>query len=215
MLATYIYVMAIRAQWLGWSADDPATTALVSPDLVFPKYLDAYVVNESELDVDLRISAVFDADLERYVVDRLEARRKVPGGDINGTSIRALRVQDYLRTAVRNALRVGQVRERSPMFNMEFELRAEDAPSIRQLGPSSEEALTWVARIYKFAVAVSDPPARAVQEQLGISVPTASVWIRRARDRGILVEPSPLSTAESQERFDLARSVGDYEAWPD
>lgn len=204
------------ARWVSWSAEDPQTTVEVAPDLRLPKYLEAFVVGEPDIEVDLRISAVLDESLGRYVTDVLELRRRSSGDDITGAVLRSVRVQDYLRRAVRDALRDGQVSAGSALFDVEFELRPDDAAKVRALGPSSPEAMRWTARIYRFAAAVNERPAKAVQEQLGLTVPNASVWIRRARDTGVLVDPQrPSGGDDSRRAFERARRVGDMGGWPD
>mgnify|MGYP001580482981 FL=1 len=43
-----------------------------------------------------------------------------------------------------------------------------------------------VARIYRYAEILQQSPAKAVQNVLGLTAPTATLWIRRARGRGLL-----------------------------
>lgn len=52
-------------------------------------------------------------------------------------------------------------------------------------GPSME-TLSWVARVYSWYRVVGGNPAVAVHETLGIPQRTASRWIAKARDAGLL-----------------------------
>ncbi|GAB3210943.1 hypothetical protein SAMN02745673_02586 [Marinactinospora thermotolerans DSM 45154] len=52
-------------------------------------------------------------------------------------------------------------------------------------GPT-EEALTWVAYLYRMALIFGHAPVPAVGEALGLPKSTANRWITRARDRGLL-----------------------------
>ena len=44
------------------------------------------------------------------------------------------------------------------------------------------------ARVYRYAQILQKSPAKAVQEDLGLTAPTATLWIRRARMLGLLGE---------------------------
>lgn len=57
-------------------------------------------------------------------------------------------------------------------------------------GPT-DDTLRWVARAYRLAVLLGDPPTRRVSDALGIPRSTASSWATRARDRGFLTVQDP------------------------
>lgn len=205
--------MPIRTKTWAQDAEGRPLVVDIEPDLRFPVLIEAVVNDEPDLEEDLRMVIVFDLWLERYVVDSLEVRRRADGAEVAGTSLRSVRVHDLLRRAVRQSLQLGQINDRSPIFGVEYELAAEDAATVRSWGPSSDDALRWVARIYKFAQALNDAPLQAVQQQIGIAVPTASVWIRRARDRGIL-RPTPAPPpGEAARLFDAARATIGAGGW--
>ncbi|WP_341359075.1 hypothetical protein V5H98_15230 [Georgenia sp. M64] len=65
--------------------------------------------------------------------------------------------------------------------NLDDEARAR----LRQQGPT-DEALAWVAYFYNLATLLGLPPARHVEVNLGLPRTTASKWVRRARERGLL-----------------------------
>jgi hypothetical protein len=52
-------------------------------------------------------------------------------------------------------------------------------------GPT-DRALQWVAHLYLYAMAVSLPPAKGVEDTLGLTHSTAARWIRLARQKGYL-----------------------------
>jgi hypothetical protein len=52
-------------------------------------------------------------------------------------------------------------------------------------GPTNR-ALHWVAHIYRYAVAVSYPPTKAVEESIKLTRPTAGRWIAAARQSDLL-----------------------------
>lgn len=149
------------------------------PDLWLPRYANIAVRDEPELDVDLDIKVSFDAYAGRYVADSIHLVRRAAGEGVNTVAIRAVPVQEYLRALS------GTAYYGIPPQPMPEKLPEELVAEIKADGPSNE-SLRWVARIYTIAEAFNLPPGQAVREQLGMPTPTASVWIRRARDRGIL-----------------------------
>lgn len=74
-------------------------------------------------------------------------------------------------------------------------------------GPSCDDSLRWVARIFTLAWARHEPPAQAIERRLGLARPTVTGWLRRARDRSLLTDPTQreYGTPEAGERAaDLA-----------
>ena len=73
------------------------------------------------------------------------------------------------------------------------QISVDDAPSfdlppgVSGHGPTPE-ALRWVARIYKVAVATSFEPRQQIARTFDLAPETASDWISRARRAGLLGE---------------------------
>ena len=55
----------------------------------------------------------------------------------------------------------------------------------RAEGPT-DESLRLVAHIHQTAAAIGDSPVKAVVNSIGISRPTATRWVRKAREKGFL-----------------------------
>lgn len=110
-----------------------------------------------------------------------------PGHAVDGTSLRDIPVHELATAAIGEfLLRCVDDEEGAfePMEPLEF-----DAEAIRSAGPT-DESLRVVADIYEIARLMGDPPARQVEKTLNMPRTTASKWIRRARERGILeVDP--------------------------
>ena len=99
--------------------------------------------------------------------------------------MRALRLQEYIQRGLGSIAQV----EGPEGARMPSALGEDEAAAIRAEGPSNVDTLRWVARLYSVAWALHLPPALYVQEQLRLTRPTTSVWLRRARDRGLLTDP--------------------------
>lgn len=61
--------------------------------------------------------------------------------------------------------------------------RRPNRPATFDRSNPSREALTWVAYVYRRAVALRKPPKQAVATDLGVSRATAGRWIAAARAR--------------------------------
>ncbi|MBK4347238.1 hypothetical protein [Lacisediminihabitans changchengi] len=180
--------MTVATSFAEFSSGSKLSKVSALPDLVFPRYVRIEVEDEPGTSVDFVLLAVFDLAAHRYVVDSIEVRRRAPGDDVNAVALRSVRVQEFLRRGLMDAIGTAESVETADGY-MPPTLSEKRAAEIRFAGPSDLATLTWVARFYARAEALSMQPARAVQESIGIPAPTASVWIRRARDRGLL---SPL-----------------------
>ena len=161
--------------------EHPYHRSFLAPDLWIPAYANIAVRDEPGIDVDLDIKVSYDPFVGRSVADSIHFVRRAAGGGVNTVAIRAVPIQEYLR-ALRGNVYYGVLPEAKLMPGA---LPGGFVAQIREDGPSAE-SLRWVARIYTVAEVFNQPPGQAVREQLGMPTPTASVWIRRARDRGIL-----------------------------
>jgi hypothetical protein len=99
------------------------------------------------------------------------------GNAVTGTTLRSLRVWELAKEAIHLGLdRSGGLATR---------LSAERAEHLRAIGPK-RETLEWVAFFYNLGRAVGLPPARQVEIELNVPRTTASKWVRRAREEGLI-----------------------------
>ncbi len=56
---------------------------------------------------------------------------------------------------------------------------------LRRDGPT-DEALRWVAYLYRFALVMEEPPTATVERMLELPRSTAGRWVALARQRGFL-----------------------------
>lgn len=135
------------------------------------------------------VSAVVAYDGERLVVDSLTVTRRAGGEPVTGEALRKITIQAMLRDNLRAATRIrgghgSQLPEGTPVRGFQM-ITEEEVERLRQAGPAAE-TLAWVARIYRAADAIGDPPTKAVREAFGISQSTAGNWIGRARSAGLI-----------------------------
>ena len=201
--------MPIEARYVEMTVEDPEPFVHMEPDLWFAKYAFIDVHDEPRMPLDVSLRVVFDRAAGQYMVDSMTLRRKKGIGDypgatvLNSVALREIPVQELLRQ-LGPSVHIGSVD--GP--RMPEELTAEQAANLKAAGPRDRETLLWVARIYTVAHALNQAPGKAVQEQLRLTGATASVWIRRARDRGLLHETfDQPQWWMTDEEFDVARSV--------
>jgi hypothetical protein len=154
--------------------------------LVFPKFVELTLTDDDELPFDVEINLVFEKAAGRYVAESVRTARRNGVGEITTGGLRAVRVQELIQLGTDSLTEV-VLANVDPSIQV---LSDDHLAEIKAAGPGNRESLIWVARIYLVAMALNSPPAKAVAEKLQLSTPTASVWIRRARDRGILTEPA-------------------------
>ncbi|MDP1793698.1 MAG: hypothetical protein Q8K63_06125 [Acidimicrobiales bacterium] len=75
----------------------------------------------------------------------------------------------------------------------------------------TDEALRYVARMYRVAVITGAPPTKSVGELLGMTPSTASRWVMAARVRGFLGMAEPGRTGEFPDRRAIEKSLIDIE----
>ncbi len=202
--------MSITSKWVEWSANDPETVVHAEPDLVLPRYATIGVRDEMRFDVDVNV--FYDPGSWRYAVDSLIVKKRRPwDSTIDTTTLRDLKIQEILRRGLANLAWIETPKGEAIPDRMP----PEKAASIRALGPSSDEALRWVARIYTRAWAIHLPPTQDVQDQLGLTRPTASVWLRRARDRGLLTEPLDREYQDPNAETAAASAAAVLRMWDD
>lgn len=135
----------------------------------------------------LRMVAVLENG--RYVVDELSVTRRAGGPPVTGEALRSIPVTNVLRTGVQKhfmrAERTGGRTTRLTPVTM-----PDDVAAITANGPT-DEALRWVADIYRAAYALGDSPTQAVEQDLQLARSTAGRWVSLARKRGFLDPAEP------------------------
>lgn len=100
--------------------------------------------------------------------------------------MRALKVGELVKEAVTAEVMPG----RGDAGGGDYEFAIVDfseaeAARLRAQGPT-DETLKWVAFFYGLGSVLGLPPAKQVESNLGVPRTTASKWVRRARERGLL-----------------------------
>ena len=108
---------------------------------------------------------------------------------VTGTTLRALRVWDLARAAIPLGISRGaQTEQEGGSFvtsTVSNALPDEDVARLRAQGPT-DETLGWVAYFYNLAGVLGLPPAKQVEVSLEVPRTTASKWVRRAREKGLI-----------------------------
>ncbi|MFG1619518.1 hypothetical protein ACGFI3_42770 [Nonomuraea wenchangensis] len=111
--------------------------------------------------------------------------RTASGAPVTGTDLRAIPVGTIVRLATTTLVQetIGR--------NGDFvTVTPYQPPEINVRAGATDEALRFVAASYSLAYALGEPPAKAVERDLGIATSTASKWIKLARERGYLDIPA-------------------------
>lgn len=103
---------------------------------------------------------------------------------VTGTILRAVKVWDALREVIVLSTRRGSRLDRGVLVRVEG-LSDEKLVALRQQGPT-DETLEWVAYFYNLGGVLGLPPAKQVELSFQVPRTTASKWVRRARERGLL-----------------------------
>jgi hypothetical protein len=144
--------------------------------------IDIQVTNDPGVEGIVRIKAVYDPILRRFVAESVELVRSGEGKEVTGTSIRTIRVQEYVHQALDM---VGVYFRRPSGAWVMLNDAADEIPTAKEQGPVPE-TLAWVARVYRLAEIMNARPAKTVAEEFAIPYPTATNWIARARAAGLM-----------------------------
>lgn len=127
----------------------------------------------------VRIEGEYRDTSGRYEVDEVAVSRR-GDGEVTGLALRQVPVAAILRQGVVHIVTADAQRL----------LPGPDPREVAAQGPT-DATLREVARWYRFATLLGDPPAQRVAEALGVSRSLASNWAIRARDRGYLTVQDP------------------------
>lgn len=177
--------MTITISYQEPALDDPDGTVRLEPDMLGPREVFVESRNERDSHLDVEMHMVFNSEFRQYFANWIRVQRREESDSVSGAGIRSIRVQDYVQSGLQDVRWIDSKTGEDIPTTLPDDL----VERIKLLGPSNPETMRWVARIHQRAFATSQRPAKAVQEQLQLTAPTASVWIRRARDTGILPAP--------------------------
>ncbi|MDQ3326023.1 MAG: hypothetical protein M3529_09975 [Actinomycetota bacterium] len=138
-------------------------------------------------DVDLRIGL----DSGRLIAHELQVSRKDGGERVTSEVLRSVPVAKLVRAA---AACVQHVRARHDGGGMTVgpAWPSEDELVYVERHRMDDDTLRIVARIYRVAYLLGDPPTRKVEKLLDVPRSTAGRWVAAARERGYLSEaPGP------------------------
>lgn len=137
------------------------------------------VTDDPGFGINLELTATYEADLSHYTLSSLTMTTD-PWHEVTGTLLRAIAPLTILTWVVLPTLQVAA--RVSPYVQAYISPRVDRAAS----GPTLADA----AAIYRLADMVRDAPAKAVADTLGLQTRTATNWITRAREAGLLAAGS-------------------------
>lgn len=151
-----------------------------------------------DFDVELELVAELrrDGTAERFVCRQLLVHQRPGGPPVTLAGIRSIPVGHLTRAPQVKVLMadpdqqhadyVGDWSKAPPGFKaVPVRLEREDLRSILDGGPT-DEALRWVAKVYRLALVMGDSPTREVESVFELPRSTADRWVALARERGFL-----------------------------
>lgn len=152
--------------------------------------------------IDLNSDDAFGTEVARVVMDidliagiLQPTRVEVVGRDghpVTGTTLRQVPVKGMASHLIQQAIAARE--ERAGVSRVvigthsPIQLDEAEKARLRNQGPV-DESLRAVANFYEFGRITGYPPAKFVEDNLGMPRTTVSKWIRRAREAGILNAP--------------------------
>lgn len=120
----------------------------------------------------------------RYTVRTITLRKYRESPPITSELLRKVRVQELVNENVPDAVAIFEPNSDAPRMAT---LSEEERARLVKGGPN-DELLRWVGRLYIVGQLLGTGSAKHVRETLGIPASTAGNWIRRAKDRGYVVD---------------------------
>jgi transposase-like protein len=147
-------------------------TVLVKPDILAPRKLGlrADAAGSEFLEYDVAVELELQAT-GAYEIRKLTLTAVEGGPEVTTEALRGIPLRSIVRL-ISTSLETWAIGDA-------------DAKEIASHGPT-DEALTWAARTYALARLTGQSPAKVVAERFGLQPRTATNWIRRARERGLL-----------------------------
>lgn len=147
--------------------------------------------NDDGLEYDLEMEVDFVGD--KLACTRLQATRRDGGSDVTGEGLRAIPVARLVQEVIATVLLEVDPPVRAGEHAMHPFVWPPD--DFAGHGPT-DEALRHVARVYRWAHAIGEPPVRTL-EGLGLSRGTANRWVSMARKQGLLGQAKPRVAGEA------------------
>ncbi|MGH2817402.1 MAG: hypothetical protein ACRDJS_02935 [Actinomycetota bacterium] len=122
---------------------------------------------------------------ERFLCEALRAERKKGGPPVTSEGIRKLPVGELIRTAALAYIHRVKANPKEKGSVIITPTRLTGFERFASSG-ATDEALEYVALVYRLAYACNDSPTKAVMDAFGLPRATAGRWIASARERGFL-----------------------------
>jgi hypothetical protein len=149
----------------------------VAPGVYLPIPSLLVVPDTPEENFVTKIEIIFDGT--KVYGATVAVQSQLPGRPVTGTELRAVRVAGLLAEHL----------PREAHDSLEMKVITTDPAELEQLreaGIRHYHTMSFVAHAYQMAQALGMHPAKYVQEQLGLTRPTATRWIRQVREMGWL-----------------------------
>jgi len=173
------------------TAPEPDQVDYVSlaPGIAGPPWIKLHVEDIDGYDLEARIVATARTKdrTGRYEIEKLCVLRRPDGPALSSDQLRKVAVAGLVRGAVARWWRSVEVDQETGELSMEdSRLSDEIVAKLKSAGPSDPETQAWVARTYRLALILNEPPTAAVKKALGMPRSTVSTWIAAARRSGAL-----------------------------
>jgi hypothetical protein len=134
---------------------------------------------------EVKIEAEYDPHVRRIVAKQVNILATDDRPELSSSLMQKIKIQNFLRDLLKNAALVpGDAGDVFYPISL-TPISEQYSESVRAQGPN-ESTLDLVARYYRLAEVINEPPTKAVQECLRIPRPTAANWVSRARATGLL-----------------------------
>jgi len=158
-----------------------AEPVFVGPSLMVRSPIQAVQQDAQGFDLVARV----EPQHGRFVITELTIRQRADGPPVTTDQIRSL----PLTALAQAASRLVETAEYPTLDDMESpDFTPETVARLVAAGPT-EETLNAAAWIYRRALIMGEPPARAVHETFEITRSRADRWISMARQRGLIGPP--------------------------
>jgi hypothetical protein len=151
-------------------------------------------VGDESIEYQVVVFARCDDIAKGYEIESVHITRDDDGPPVTSEGIRKIPLQRILHdhlTSTTDYLAVISPSARDEMVDVVRDGRTYPVPRrARELGQGrpTDEALGWVALVYKIAQLRADPPTKSVADAFELAPRTASHWVKLARERGFLTD---------------------------
>jgi hypothetical protein len=139
-----------------------------------------FTATDDPPDLPYSIEMEIALDGEHLVCEAMTCRRRDDGEPVTGEGVRQVPVARFLSYAASGVVRIAETGE-----------TVGTRPPPDPAGGPTDEALTYVSRLYAFAVLCGLAPTKVVADNIGLPKSTAGYWVSQARKRGFLTVAAP------------------------